>query len=276
MKILMSLLLAFILASCSSTKNKNEEMADLYYSMGTNSLMSKNYTVALTNLLKAKELSPKRSDINNNLGMAYLYKKDMKQAFFYIQQAIKFDPKNTDAVSNLGSLYMENKNYAKAKETYQNVLKDLTYPKQFITYYNLGKIEFEQKNLEKAKEFFKLSVDDNASACASYYYLGQIDLKLKNYTAAQDNFKNAYYGTCYGNEFPLYYHGLAFEMDGKIEVALGRYQELIDRFPSSALSAKAQTRISQIQLQDKAKQPRSEKPLATNESAPVTDITPSF
>jgi Tfp pilus assembly protein PilF len=237
------------LVSCSSaSKKQNDEEADIFFDMGTNALMNRNYTVALTNLLTAAEKNPNRSDIHNNLGMAYYFKKQNQLAIKHIQTALKLDPKNTDAKSNLASLHLDMKQYDVAKKYYNEVLSDMTYPKQHITYYNLGKLEYEQKNLPEAKKYFTQSVQENPNTCASQYYLGLIEFKTKNYKAAQNYFKEAYYGVCYSNEFPLYYHGLAFEKNGEYDKAIGRYQELIDRFPRSNLIEKSRARIKSVSI----------------------------
>lgn len=240
--------LALFVSCSTASKKESEEEADIYFSMGTNALMNRNYTVALTNLLTASEKNPRRSDIQNNLGMAYYFKKQNQLAINHIQTALKLDPKNTDARSNLASLHLDMKQFELAKKYYNEVLTDLTYPKQYITYYNLGKVEYDQKKLSEAKKYFLMSIKENPNTCASQYYLGLIEYKSKNYKNAQDYFKDAYYGVCYSNEFPLFYHGLSFEKNGEYDKAMGRYQELADRFPRSKLVEKSKARMKAVSI----------------------------
>lgn len=260
-----------ILTSCSSpSKKQMEEEADVYFNMGTNALINKNYTVALTNLLTAAEKSPERSDIQNNLGMAYYFKRQQQLAFQHVNRAIKLDPKNTDAKSNLASLYLDTKQFELAKNTYLEVLKDLTYTKQYITYYNLGKLEYDQNKLAEAKTYFHQSVRENPNACASQYYLGLIEYKNKNYKPAQEYFKDAYYGVCYSNEYPLFYHGLSFEKNGEYDKAVGRYQELVDRFPRSKLVSKAHERIRSASILQAEQKPTQQ--FAKQQAIEINDI----
>lgn len=254
----LNLIFIFLFISCSSASRKqNAEEADIFFSMGTNALMNRNYTVALTNLLTALEKAPERSDIHNNLGMAYYFKNQNQLALKHIHTALKLDPKNTDAKSNLASLHLDMKQYDLAKKYYKEVLSDLTYPKQHVTYYNLGKVDYEQKNYPEAKKYFLQSVQENPNTCASQYYLGLIEYKTKNFKNAQNYFKDAYYGVCYSNEFPLYYHGLSFEKNAEYDKALGRYQELIDRFPRSLLIEKAKARIKVVTVIKSESRPAS-------------------
>lgn len=243
------LTLLLVIVSCSSaSKQQNQDEADIFFNMGTTALMNRNYTVALTNLLTAAEKDPNRSDIHNNLGMAYYFKKQNQLALKHIQRALKLNAKNTDAKSNLASLHLDMKQFDLAKKYYKEVLSDLTYPKQHITYYNLGKVEYDQKNLSEAKKYFQLSVKENPNTCASQYYLGLIEFKTKHFKNAQNYFKDAYYGICYSNEYPLFYHGLSFEKNGEYDKAMGRYQELIDRFPRSTLLEKSRARIKTVSI----------------------------
>jgi type IV pilus assembly protein PilF len=272
-KVLMFLSLAgwmlSTLISCSSQKlssDQRKEQAELYYSMGTNALIAQNYTVALNNLLKAAELTPERSDIHNNLGMAYHFKNKRELAYKHVQKAIELDENNSDALSNMASLYIAEKKYAQAKELYQKVLQQLTYDKQYLTYYNLGKIEYDQKNFPVAREFFQQSVKENPGACASHFYLGMIEYRTSQWSAAADAFREAYYGTCYTNEYPLYYHAKALEQKGLLQQAAMKYQELIDRFNQSTLKPKAQQALQLIS----SKAPSIKSTTASRQAANLT------
>lgn len=265
---LLTVFMLLIAASCTSSResSQKEEEADLYYSMGTNALINKNYTIALTQLLKAEELSPKRSDIQNNLGMAYYFKNNYNLAQTHILKSLELDPKNSDARSNYASLLSDRKKYKEAITEYNKILEDLTYPKQYLTYYNLGKIQYDLKKFDKASEFFKLSIKENPSACASHFYLGLMSYKMQQYKSAQKYFKDAYYGTCYSNEEPLFYHALSLEKDHNFQGAIGRYQELIDRFPQSELAAKAKNQLKLINIQTATSLP-GEKAMQSDDTA---------
>ena len=130
------ILLATLLVGCSSAeRDMQEKKANVYFTRGTSELVNGNYTQALDSLIKAEQLSDKRSDIKNNLGMAYYFKGDKATAVRKIKEALKLDEKNTDARSNLASIYLEAKKYKTARKYYKEILKDLTYPKQFQKFY---------------------------------------------------------------------------------------------------------------------------------------------
>jgi type IV pilus assembly protein PilF len=108
--LLMSVL--FIVTSCASDDvNReltiDEKKAELYYDQGTSELIQKNYSQALNNLLKAKELRPLDSKVRTNLGMAYYFKEQVQLAVSELKEAIKLDTKNSDAKLNLATIYFE-------------------------------------------------------------------------------------------------------------------------------------------------------------------------
>ena len=58
-----AILATFALVSCASNelteKTLEQKKSEIYYGQGTNDLVRKNYSQALINLLKAKELAPR-------------------------------------------------------------------------------------------------------------------------------------------------------------------------------------------------------------------------
>jgi type IV pilus assembly protein PilF len=267
---MMALFLSILIFSCSSTeKNEKENQADLLYSMGTNNLISKNYTLALSNLLQAYEIMPDRSDINNNLGMAYYFKGEKETAKRIVQRALELDPKNSDARSNLASFYMDDKKYEEAKKLYELVLKDLTYNKLSLTYFNLGKIELAQNNFDRAQNYFVKSLKEDENSCASSYHLGLISFKKRDYKTAAKHFKQSYYGPCYNNELPVYYHAIALEKMGDPEGSRLKFREIIERFPRSQYAQKS---MRMIDLIDQSAATATPKEFSKNESKPTEEL----
>ncbi|MCB9092592.1 MAG: tetratricopeptide repeat protein [Halobacteriovoraceae bacterium] len=241
-------LLALSLISCSSTEEDTEKRkADIYFASGTQHLVKKNYTQALTHLLKAVKLAPERSEIHNNLGMAYYFKGSKKNALSHIKHAIKLDPKNTDARSNLASIYLENNMLKRARKEYETILEDLTYPKQHQTYYNLGVLELKLKRPEKAKKFFDLSVKENQYYCPAYLQSGLLDLKNKNFDVAYQSFDKGTDGPCFNYEPNFYYKALSLQKQGKFNKASKVYTQILQRFPKSRYHAMAKEKLNSIQ-----------------------------
>lgn len=237
-----------ILVSCSSNKMSDEKKkADIFYMSGTQNLVSKKYTEALTDLLEAVKLDPENGEIHNNLGMTYYFKNELGLAAQHLKKAIELNPKDMDPVNNLASIYFAQGNYTEAKNNYEKILKDLTYQNQFRTYYNLGLIEVIQKNTTKARELFGKALTDNENYCPAYFQLGTLDFEAQNYQLAYDNFKNAGIGECINNAAEAnYYQALASWKLGNSERAKLKFIDVTKRFPKSPMAAKAQLQIDRI------------------------------
>jgi type IV pilus assembly protein PilF len=246
---LMVLLALFSLVSCSSReKDLKNRKANIHFGAGTQSLMAGNYTEALTNLKKADELDPQNPDIMVNLGMAYYFKDERDIAVKYLQKSLEIKPKeNSDARINLASIYYREGNYTEAEKLYKQVLKDLTYDKQARTYYNLGMLEFEQKkNTVAAESYFKKSIKEDDNYCPSYFQLGILNYKRRQFKTSLKNFKEASMGMC--NESPAahFYQGLVLIELRRFTDARMKFDEVETRFKKSIYSAKARTKITEI------------------------------
>ena len=160
--LLMSLLTLFSCSSNSKDKlSEEEKKARIYFSYGTNALISKDYTTALDNFLKCAKINDQDSLLQNNLGMTYYFKGRNDLAIDHLEKAIDLDPKNSDARNNLASIYYTQKKYTEAKEQFNLVLANLVYKHQYRTQYNLGLIAIKENEFELAKVHFGKSIDLN-------------------------------------------------------------------------------------------------------------------
>lgn len=241
------IIISLFFISCSSNSKKEMTQSSIYFSAGTSNLMDKDYTSALTNLLKANELDPNNPDIITNLAMAYYFKGEKALAIKQLERSIELSPKNSDAMVNLGSIYFYDKQYEKAEKIYQKVLKDLTYDKQARTYYNLGLIYLERKkDDQEAEKYFKLSIKEDENYCPSSFQLGKIYFDRHQYNRALKLFREAGTGTCYEAPAPHYYHGLTLVKLKKFDDARMKFDEIETRFRKSPFAAKAQARAEEL------------------------------
>lgn len=241
--------LLFVLVSCASNKDRElkTRQASLYFGAGTQALMERQYTEALTNLLKADELQPENAEILTNLAMAYYFKGERAEAISTLNKALKFDPKNSDAKVNLASIYFEDNRIPESEALYKEVLKNLTYDKQARTYYNLGLIELEKKNNSKAAEnYFRLSLKEDINYCPSHLKLGMIQYDRRMFNQALATFREATMGTCFESPAPHYYQGLTLIELRRFEDARMKFEEVSNRFHTDIFAVKARTKIVEL------------------------------
>jgi type IV pilus assembly protein PilF len=240
-------LVLMLVSSCASNKSTQSKQAALYFGAGTQSLINKSYTEALTNLLKANELDPDNSDIINNLGMAYYFKDQKDLAIRHLQRSLELNNKNSDARTNLASIYLKEGNVPQAEKLYKEVLADLTYDKQARTYYNLGIIELEsKKNLETANTYFQLSLKEDENFCPSYFQTGIINYNRGRFSDALRNFKESSMGTCNDAPAAHYYQALSLMKLKKFTEARLKLDEVDVRFKKSIFAVKARTKLIEL------------------------------
>jgi type IV pilus assembly protein PilF len=237
-----------LLSSCSSREKKiRETQADLYFSTGTQSLVSQEYTQALTALLKANELRPGNDEILNNLGMAYYFKGQKQQALKFLKEALSVNKDNSDVKVNLASIYFRDGDYQKAEALYKKVLEDLTYDKQARTYYNLGAIALQgKKDVALAQSYFKKSIKEDDNYCPSYFQLGLISFNRRQFNSALKSFKEASLGTCVDSPAPHYYQGLTYIELKRFNEARMKFDEIDTKFKKSAFAVKARTKMMEV------------------------------
>jgi type IV pilus assembly protein PilF len=244
------LALAFLLflASCASKKNDlTTKQANLYFGAGTQSLVDRQYTEALRNLLEANRLTPDRAEIINNLGMAYYFKGEKDLAVKHLNRSLELDNKNSDARLNLATIHLEMGDHKKAEALYREVMKDLTYEKQARTYYNLGLIELRfKKNVVGAENFFKKSINEDDNYCPAYFQLGYIQYKRRQFNSALKNFKEASLGTCYESPAPHYYQAMSYIELRRFDDARVKLNEIDTRFKKSAYATKSRAKMLEI------------------------------
>lgn len=268
---LMVLMLAFIAIACSSGQDlasKNKK-ADIHYSYGTQALLEKNYTQAISHLLQAAQHDPKNPEIQNNLGMAYYFKGDKELALAHIRKALELDSSNTDAIVNLASLAFERGDMTEAEKYYLRALKDVAYEKHARTYYNLSLIELRRRNTTKALAFLDSSLKEEESYCPAWLQKGMINYQLRRFKDAQKNFHQAQLGVCVNDPAPLYWHAATDIELGNYLNARMKLDDLMTRFGTTSYGPMAQQKISELNLLEN-------NPNNGGRSSSQLNTTPSF
>jgi type IV pilus assembly protein PilF len=244
-----------LLTACSSKKSDlRHKQASLYFGAGTQSLMDKQYTEALRNLLEANKLEPENSEILNNLGMAYYFKGERDEAVRHLNLALKYNPENSDARVNLASIFYKDGKIHESEQIYKVVTRDLTYDKQARTYFNLGIIELHNKqDMVAAENYFKKSIKEDDNYCPSYHHLGLIQFNRRQFNTALRNFKEATMGPCYDFPAPHYYQAMTLIELRKYDDARIKLDEIETRFKKSTFALKARAKVIELNQMNKNK-----------------------
>ncbi|MFZ8933798.1 MAG: tetratricopeptide repeat protein, partial [Bacteriovoracaceae bacterium] len=242
------------LTMCSSNelvdKTPEQKRADLYYAQGTSKLIKKQYTEALSNLIKADKLKPNDSKVKNNLAMAYYFKGQTKLAISLLNESIELNPQNSDAKVNLGSIYFQTNQYQLAKNTYKQILKDLVYKHQYRTHYNLALIALKQDRAIEAQKHLYLSLKDRNDYCPSLFQLGVIERESGNYIEALKHFQESTKSTCTNDPRPHYEVASTYLKLGKRYLAEAKLLSVIRNFPSSPYADRSRNQLRRLGLKN--------------------------
>lgn len=226
--------------------------------MGTQNLVSKEYTEALKNLLEANKLDPDNTNILNNLAMAYYFKGEKDLAIKTLNRSLKIDKDNSDARINLATIHYKDKNYVEAERLYKKVLTHLTYDKQARTYFNLGILELQIKqNTVSAENYLKKSIGEDDNYCPAYFQLGLLQFGRRQMNSALKNFKEAGMGTCFELPAPHFYQALTLIEMKRYDEARAKLEEIDTRFKDSSFAARARTKAIELRDIENRKSPEA-------------------
>lgn len=241
------LIVLVFLTACSSRNEKSLKQSGLYFAAGTQSLMNKQYTEALRNLVEADKLDPENSDILTNLAMAYYFKGEKELAIQHLNKALKINKDNSDAKTNLASIYYKDGRFDDAEKIYKQVLRDLTYDKQARTFYNLGLLELDaHKDLVAAENYFKKSINEDDNYCPAYYQLGMVQYQRRQFNSALKNFKEATLGSCVTSPAPHYHQALSLMGLKRYSEARMKLDEVESKFRKTVYAVKARQKMLEL------------------------------
>ncbi len=250
-KLFALMLVMLFVVSCATNeaateKTLEQKKAELYYGQGTSDLVSKKYSQALTNLLKAAEYDPNDSQIHNNLGMAYYFRDQPVLAEKELLKAIDLDKKNSDARVNLGTIYLETNRLVEARKQYLAVTNDLTFKNQFRNFYNLAILSLKEGDRKSTFEFLDRSIKEREDYCQAHFKLGELYMEEYRFKQALEAFQESSKGTCVNEPAPHYQQALALMNLSRFVEARIKLKLILDKFPKSKFVSLANVQFKKI------------------------------
>jgi tetratricopeptide (TPR) repeat protein len=140
--------------------------ADVYTNRGMCYSFLKNYTLALSDLHKAKLLSPTDAKVFLNLAFAYTAKKEYTLAIVHLDTAINLRPDYAKAFANRGYAKKELKNYVEAINDFNKALE--IQPNYAEVYFNRGYAHFKLNKFDAAIADFNAALQSLPMLSTSY------------------------------------------------------------------------------------------------------------
>lgn len=183
---------------------------------------------------RAIKLDPANTDAWNNLGEVYHLLDNTEAALNAFRQAVALEPDFAAPWNSLGNIYAGQARYDAAIEAFDRVIAlepDYAWP-----YHNLGFIYSQRHEFEKARDYYEQAIDlhpDNAGKAISWSGLGDVQVALGQTDEAIKAYR---WATTLAPDFAWPHHNLArvYEQRGDNELAIGLYQQAIERHTSPA------------------------------------------
>lgn len=177
-------------ASGSDLKSADEK-SRAYMDLASALILEREYTLALTELEKAKAINSNNVDLDNYFGTVYYGLQEYELAAQSYQKALAARPGRTDIRNNLGLNYLAQKQYDQALAEFDIAGKDLTYEKKHLPMTNTGLTYLEMGRYDEALAALNKVTKIAPSYGYAYQLIGRAQLGKGNARDAVDYLHNA-------------------------------------------------------------------------------------
>lgn len=239
--------IAFALSSCApkSASVTDRQKAQSIRELGEAYLAEGNYTMALRELRRAKEINPDDPFLHNSLGLTYMARGRHETALSHFKEAVALNPDYSPARNNLGSAYIALEQWDKAIECFETVKEDLLYATPYYAASNLGYIYYRKGQLETARFHYREALEMRRRFPRALHGLGLVALAAGNTDEAIGHFEQAI------EELPeaAYLHmdlARAYEQKHQYDKALEIYEKAASLARDSRLGDEAEEAMRAI------------------------------
>jgi tetratricopeptide (TPR) repeat protein len=226
----------------------NEKAARLRLNSGIAYLESRNYPLALKELLEAEKQDSSNPLIHYYLGILYHVKGLPNDSIREFEKAIDLKSDYSEAYNYLGLVYDSTGQFDNAIASYKKALSNLLYETPSFAWNNLGWSYYKKGDYDAAVSAFSeaIKLEPNLYSHAVFEInIGRSFLAKKEYDRAILHF-NKVLQTAPDFIEARYWLGKCFEGQNKKYAALKEYQAVIAKVPNTELAIKAKAEIDQL------------------------------
>ena len=236
------------LCACSGQSNQdNLRLAESTRKIGEAYMRQGDYTAALRELIKARDLDPQNHIVYDDLGICYFAKERMPDAIANFKKAIALKPSYTKARNNLGAAYLKIKEWDAAIAVFNEITQDALYATPHYPLYNLGKAYYHKGQYQKSLHYYKKALKLQENYFLALMGTGRTYLAMNEGRKALQYLERAV--KIAPNFADIHYElGEAYLLVGRMDQALLSYETAIDlALPESEVALKAKQRVKSIQ-----------------------------
>ena len=238
-------LIIFFVASCGGAQLRKEK-AEASRKLGEAYFADKNFTYALRELLKAKELYPDDHILQNDLGIAYRMKEKPDLAIQHFKKALKLKPDYAPARNNLGAAYFDKKDWDAAIACYKIVAGNILYATPHFPLNNLGRAYYEKKAYKLSEKYYLKALDMEPKYVPALQGLGQTYIALgKNLKAVSVLERTVKLAPEFAKAY--FYLGKAYRLSRKYNNAYATYNKVLSLVPEKPIAVEAEKEIKKME-----------------------------
>jgi Tfp pilus assembly protein PilF len=237
----------FCLFSCATgggeTIIEPQKQAKAIRKLGEAYLGERNYTMALSEFLKAEKLDPDDPILQQDLGIAYMAKDDLETAVLHFKKALEIDPDYAEATNNLGAAYLAMEKWDSAIACFEMLKEDLLYETPHYPLANLGKAYYEKKDYSEAEKYYQEALTTKPGFVNALFGLGKTYLamgKVKKAVGALEEAVEVAPGLAEAH-FEL---ATAYRLLGNKVKAKSEYEKVLSLEPDSDLARESKQELA--------------------------------
>ena len=229
----------------SSDIGTADEKSRSYMNLAAALILEQEYTMALSELEKAKAINPRNTDLDNYFGMAYYGLQEFELSALSYQKALSLRPDRTDIRNNLGLAYLAQKQYDQALAEFETAGKDLTYEKKYLPMANIGLTYLEMGRYDDALTALNKVTRVAPTYGAAYQLIGRTYLAKGNPRDAADYLNNA---AKLNPDDPATYMALGEALGslGRTQEAAEAYGRVATLMPNTPIALEAQKKARRL------------------------------
>ncbi len=243
-----TLFAAWVLVCLSLGGCGDPKVSGVHLNAGLAYMETKQYPLAMQELMKAEKLNPSDPSVHYYMGVIYHARGMTKEAMGEMERAIALKADYADAYNYLGLIYDNGGQYEKAVACFKKAATNVLYETPSYAWNNLGGTYYKMGNYDASAAAYAeaarldINVVNRATfeinAGRALMTKGDADKAIPYFRDVQKIMPDAFEAH--------YWLGKAYQLKNNREEALKAFRTVVEKAPNTPLQAKAQEAIDQI------------------------------
>jgi len=241
------MLLIFSAVSCTENIQVKKQQEEALRNVGEAYMAQGDYTAALKEFLRAKEIYPEDPVLYDDLGLAYMAKEKLDLAIIHFKKAVSLNPDYAPARNNLGTAYLAKKQWDAAITCFKELTENLLYATPSYPLSNLGWAYYNKREFARAEKYYKAALKKRPGFIIALRGLGRTYLALGRISNAVATLEKAVQISPKRPELHFDLAG-AYALSRNYKKAFKAYMKTVALAPDSPLAQSAKKEAEKIKF----------------------------